>query len=271
MSRATEPQRGGRSGWPLLAGLLVTCLGVGPVCAAQAADENSCVVCHRRAETVREFDPWEQDQFVHWYGSVHGQAGVTCEQCHGGNAAAASKWRAHWGVGTSREARSPVYYKNVPKTCGACHEAVYESFTASRHYKELISDHLAPSCNTCHGFQMDTPAVTPAQLVSRCALCHNPDTGTRPDVVKVAKRALEANRTARNAIREGRAALEAARAQGRDSGEAAALLDSAEEALSQTGAHWHSFQVHKFKYEVEHITKSAEKARHLATTAASAD
>ncbi len=238
--------------------------GLAATVPATSAAENSCVACHQRAETVRAFPPWAQDQFVHWYGAVHGKAGVTCEQCHGGDAAAPGKKQAHRGVHTSREARSPIYYKNVPQTCGKCHAAVLDSFADSHHYQELISDRLAPSCNTCHGFQMDVRAVTPTQLLSRCALCHSQERGTKPAVMGQARAALDAVGEAEAAIQEAQVTLDLAREQGLDTSTAETLLQSARDQFGRTGIQWHSFQLDDFKQDVVRVRAKAEKARALA-------
>jgi len=134
---------------------------------------NSCVDCHQRAETVTALPAWYQDQFVHWYGSVHGQKGVTCEKCHGVDASHTNKMLAHQSVKSSSDPQSPIYYKNLPETCGACHTTISQQFVQSRHYENLKADRLAPTCTTCHGFQMDVGGVAPLQIVGRCKMCHS--------------------------------------------------------------------------------------------------
>ncbi len=45
-------------------------------------------------------------------------------------------------------------FRNIPKTCGQCHERIYEGFRESAHFEHLASkdeENLGPNCVTCHG------------------------------------------------------------------------------------------------------------------------
>jgi len=164
----------------LLALFAVIMLLATPSVLAASSPKNTCVECHSRGETVGAFPSWAQDFFLHWYGAVHGKAGVTCDDCHGGNPAADKKKASHVGVFKSKNPRSMVYYKNLPKTCGTCHKDVAGQFSASHHSKNLVKENLAPSCTTCHGFEMEIEAVNPLQLAGRCSLCHAVGASAKP-------------------------------------------------------------------------------------------
>lgn len=234
--------------------------GAGPATIG-TVEENSCVECHQKPETVRAFPVWARDQFLHWYGAVHGRAGVACEACHHGDATAPAKVDAHQGMLPSRDPLSPVFYKNVPQTCGKCHEAVYEAFSTSDHYRELVSDRLAPSCNTCHGFQMDMGAVTPTQLVARCTVCHSGERGVKQHVVSQARKALDQIAETQRVLQHARVTVDLALEQGVAPQNLDAMLSKAEQDLQKTGIHWHSFRLEAFDSELAGIRATAEEAR----------
>jgi len=125
----------------------------------KAVTANSCVDCHSKNVTANKLAPWLANSFDVWSRSVHGVNGVVCNNCHGGDPGAVDKEKAHVGVRGSSDPSSPIYYENVPETCGKCHTKVYEKFVQSKHYKNLKAGRLAPTCTTCHGFHMDIAKV----------------------------------------------------------------------------------------------------------------
>ena len=243
----------------LCAGLVLTAglLGVG---GAVASGANSCVECHQRAETVKALPAWYQDQFIHWYGSVHGRKGVTCEKCHGGDPTRADRILAHQGVKSSSDTGSPIYYKNLPETCGSCHKGVYQQFIQSRHYENLKGDRLAPTCTTCHGFQMDIGGVAPLQLAGRCTICHNPQQGVKPEVAELTRQILEGIGQTEHNIQKAQVAIDLAKEQGLKPKGAEELLRTARDRLKKTGVLWHSFRLGAFKQELTEIQRTAGEA-----------
>ncbi len=156
---------------------------------AHAADDkktgNSCADCHFQ---------WPGSSFVgakshSWTGSIHQKHGVTCDKCHGGDPRAREQKEAHAGVLGSSNPGSPVYFKNIPSTCGKCHGAEFYKFTQSRHYKILESAGKGPECVTCHG-SMVTTVLKPDTVAAVCEQCHNERMGTFPYVPKKAKAVL---------------------------------------------------------------------------------
>lgn len=256
------------SRWWGLAGLaLLLLLPARPADARDRAtlQTNRCVECHRRVETVRAFPAWARDQITHWYGAVHGRVGVTCEKCHGGDPRAANKDVAHVGVVSPRRPQSPLYYKNVQEACGRCHAQVYQQFMQSDHYDVLKADHVAPSCTTCHGFEMDMGAVTPTQLVERCALCHNESRGQSPEVQTQARDAMQGSARVARAIERANWAVEFARDRNLDVMVPAALVDNARTRLRRTGELWHRFKLDMFTEELAAIQRVADRAYLSAT------
>ncbi len=156
---------------------------------SHAADEkktgNSCVDCHFKLP-VSSFVGARSHSFT---GSIHEKRGVTCDKCHGGNPRAPEQKEAHTGVLGSGNPGSPVYFKNIPSTCGKCHGAEFYKFTQSRHYKMLESTGKGPECVTCHG-SMVTSVLTPDTIAAVCEQCHNERMGIFPYVPQKAKAVL---------------------------------------------------------------------------------
>lgn len=141
--------------------------GAEPVGAqAGAFESNRCADCH-----VATVSP-NRSHVTDWQLSAHGRHGVGCEDCHGGDASTFDAALAHRDVGSSSNPSSPVFYSNLPKTCGSCHEAQLEAFAQSRHF-ELLDETgwRAPSCSTCH---TDAGAflLSSRGLERQCKRCH---------------------------------------------------------------------------------------------------
>jgi len=227
------------------------------------AETNTCVACHRTAAAAASFGSRTQDQFLHWYGAVHGRKGVTCENCHGGDPKNPDKNGAHRGVLSTRDPKSPVYFKNVPRTCGRCHREVFRQFTTSKHYRDLKNDSRAPICITCHGFKMDIDVINPLQIAGRCSLCHNnTESGVEPDVAEEARNALEQVLQTKTALDEASVAVKFMGDPGSPATDA--IIRRVEEGRQQlkfSAPHWHAFDLGKFATELTAIQASAREAR----------
>ncbi len=152
------------------------------------ADDNSCVSCHSKLPT----DTFVGSEYLDWKSSIHQEHDVTCDLCHGGLPNAMEKDLAHKGVYKSGDPQSTVYYKNVPATCGGCHEDVYQEFIQSNHYRKLEKTGSGPTCGTCHGSRA-TWIVTPQNIKTICSNCHNKRKGIEvkaPDEARVLLMAL---------------------------------------------------------------------------------
>lgn len=239
---------------------MILMIGILGMWGGTAWGANSCVDCHRKAETIRALPSWYQDQFIHWYGSVHGRKDVTCDKCHGGDPKRLIKKQAHQGIKPSGDPDSRVYYKNIPKTCGGCHKEVYLEFIKSRHYTNLKADRLAPTCTTCHGFQMDIEGVVPLQIAERCTICHNSRTGVKPEVADSAREVLDGVGRTEQFIQKTRVAIDLAREQGRDTKAAEVLLMGVRNRMKKTGERWHRFDLNGFKKELKEIQAQSNEA-----------
>lgn len=195
--------------------------------------KNSCVDCHSQLAG----NSFVGAKSHAWKGSIHQKHGVMCEKCHSGNPRVSDEKEAHAGVLGSSNAQSPVYYKNIPSTCGKCHGAEFYKFTQSFHYKRLESAGKGPDCVTCHG-SMVTTVLAPDTIEAVCERCHNERIGIFPYIPKKAKAVLLL-------LRESNALLDAEKRlhhPARGSEKARALRD-AEAALYSAKLDWHRFDL----------------------------
>lgn len=156
-----------------------------------SAPNNGCVRCHSRLSTPAEMS----SRFLDWRVSAHAAAGVACDKCHGGDAAARDAAKAHAGMLPPSNRNSRLHEINAPETCGSCHRAVVSSFVESEHYRRLKASEGGPSCISCHGHMGSSVARAPFEGESLCTFCHNTVNGPspqRPDIVKKAKSTLDA-------------------------------------------------------------------------------
>ncbi len=153
---------------------------------------NACINCHRDV-------PGRSSQIVEleWKHSVHFKAGVTCDGCHGGNAAVrreqydsdeAFKKAAHLDrnpefllLFQQKEFVSAAHGRSVSYFCGKCHAKIKEQHLGSPH-----GEFGDPTCLYCHA-QMTRDGqgshkITPASAAiidtrdrserGRCSPCH---------------------------------------------------------------------------------------------------
>lgn len=149
---------------------------------------DTCVDCHKE-QKFRVQDKSLFDYYKKWEGSEHDEAGVSCKDCHGGDETMAKKEDAHGKDISPYKETSMVFFKNIPKTCGKCHEGVYKNFTDSKHYKALEQSGRGPVCITCHGNPLASVYYT-STVLSTCRGCHNLQTGNNPGVIDVAENIL---------------------------------------------------------------------------------
>lgn len=153
--------------------------------------KDSCVSCHsdpRFLVTNKKL----YDYYQQWSLSVHQQEQVSCNDCHGGDSEATDKKSAHGaGVGAS-DPRSRIYFKNVPETCGRCHEEILEGFRESNHYEHVAAkqdEDQGPTCVTCHG-SVSVAILNVNSVQAACSRCHNEDSENHPEIPDEAREIL---------------------------------------------------------------------------------
>ena len=117
--------------------------------------QNSCATCHtnlggKLAQSVQD-----------WNNSIHSQRGVSCTDCHGGDASAADEATAHSTdanfVGTPKTV-------DIPALCASCHSNV----ELMRQY-DLPTDQWAKYQQSVHG----TALAKGDTNVATCFVCHD--------------------------------------------------------------------------------------------------
>lgn len=249
---------------------------------------NSCVDCHRtlypltegqnlfeqiRANhTIRNIqcstechkdiiEKKASDNFQQWSDSIHSSYYVTCDDCHGGNPDKASEVDAHSPMKNKIDPESPIYFKNVPVTCGKCHNQELEHFVNTMHYQRFRAESRAPSCVTCHQ-PHSFKVLKSSELAPLCSLCHNQkDQATTVSVPKDAKSALEKADELKEEIQITKNAIGEAKAKRMEVTSAQNDLEKAEAVLKDIPGLWHSFNLKDFDSQVIKGIDFAKKAR----------
>jgi len=214
------------------------------------AGDNSCVSCHSKLAP----DTFVGSEYLDWKNSIHREHDITCDLCHGGSPNASEKELAHKGVYKSGDPESTVYYKNVPGTCGGCHEEVYREFIQSNHYIKLEKSGSGPTCGTCHGSRA-TWIVTPQNIKKICSNCHNERQGIDPDAPDEARVLLMA---LNQSISLHRILTEFSR--GRDDERIKEQLDKVESKVDRARIVWHSFDMEAVS---QHLLEANETLNEL--------
>lgn len=132
--------------------------------AGAQVEENLCISCHSSEKMKLEF----RDITDSWQASWHGQNGISCEHCHGGDPkdAAMSMSRQRGFTGSPR-------FRDVPEFCGKCHVGILANFLESDHGKALRAGRKAPNCVTCHGSHGIRKANIEIINEQLCMRCHS--------------------------------------------------------------------------------------------------
>ena len=136
----------------------------------------TCARCHADVAEMQKFHLRQSNPVGSYEQSVHGRAvlerralnAAVCTDCHGSH-----------DLHRSTNVSSKLHWRNVPITCGRCHENVERTYVHSVHGKavtEGVRD--APVCTDCHGehgiFAVKAPdsRVSPMHVPDTCAQCH---------------------------------------------------------------------------------------------------
>jgi len=158
---------------------------------AAAEKKNQCEECHSNPDFLVQ-NKQLYDYFQEWSVSIHRQEEVSCEDCHGGDAETADKDKAHGDGVSASDPSSGIYYKNVPDTCGTCHEEILEGFRSSNHFEKVAAEEdeqQGPTCITCHG-SIDSEILNVNTVADACARCHNEESDNHPDNPETARAIL---------------------------------------------------------------------------------
>jgi hypothetical protein len=249
--------------------------------------DNSCVDCHGKLTVFNEseqklndirlkhlalnvpcslechtntLEKFAIDNYDQWSISKHAMYGITCDKCHGGNATSSTKEVAHAGIKLNNDPTSPIYYTNVPETCGKCHSKELEQFTKSLHYQNLKALKQAPTCDTCHN-PHQFKVVDKFGLHVLCSNCHNTELNIAPDVPDKATLALENVDKLKIEINIAENAINITKNGGKDVTAAQKDLDNAKSVLDGLPVLWHGFNLTSFENVISTGIESAQKAQ----------
>ncbi|MCM2322661.1 MAG: cytochrome C [Oligoflexia bacterium] len=165
-------------------------------------NDTSCRDCHGRAHKITDTrnvkspvsafrqpevcGECHDKELIHAYReSGHGKGvfrsglavAPTCSTCHGSH-----------GIHVKDDSRSKISTKQVPKTCGQCHEFVLDKWTDSVHGQIWKEGKDAPTCINCHS---PHPPLKPGEtavangvrmtIPEKCGECHKREVTTYRD------------------------------------------------------------------------------------------
>jgi len=146
---------------------------------------DTCMDCHTDMNLVRQHNILSEGRIRLFESSVHGRANrrdpygaATCSNCHSAPGEDGTP-SAHRILGPA-DPESTIYYFNIPKTCGQCHQGVEANYWEGIHGQFVQRGEVeSPVCTTCHGehgiISPRDPAspVSPAKVAEQtCAPCH---------------------------------------------------------------------------------------------------
>ncbi len=153
-----------------------------------AEEENVCIACHLDSEDIYK------EVAVDWQKSVHAEAGVECQDCHGGDSKDYDEAMEETSGFMGKPEKS-----EIPKLCSNCHadsakmrnynlpSEQFEKYSRSLHGKKLMNEknENAPSCIDCHGKHAILRVADPnstanrKNIVKTCTGCHADSTAMK--------------------------------------------------------------------------------------------
>lgn len=201
------------------------------------------------------------DNFQQWSDSGHSSYSVTCDSCHGGNPDLSTIEGAHSTMKNMSDPESPIYFKNIPETCGKCHATELDHFKNTMHYQRLRAESRAPSCVNCHQ-PHSFKVLEASEITPLCSVCHNTkDQVSTANVPKDAKFALEKADELKEEIRIATNSVSDSKAKGKDVASAQNDLDKAISIMKDVPSLWHSFNLKDFDKQIQVGIDSAKKAQ----------
>jgi len=216
--------------------------------------KDSCVECHGKTSFLVT-NKKLYDYFQRWGSSIHKQEHVTCVDCHGGNAQSSDKEKAHGGDLNEADPNSAVNFRNIPKTCGGCHEDIYQGFHESTHFEHVVSkdqEDQGPTCVTCHG-SINVAVLNVDTVEEACRQCHNEETENSPENAHEARallnRFLSIHRYYRYITVRG------------DPGETKRFFDEVDAQIRDLSVTWHTFDLDAIGEKTESVLHALRAKR----------
>ncbi len=158
-----------------------------PTATPKPAEAASCIACHG------QLDGPLVEPVSHWKGDVHGEAGLGCESCHGGDASPALASDAEAAMNPAKGFRPAPDRLAVAGFCARCHSdpAYMKRFNPQQRVDQLAEyrtsmhgrlnaqkDPAPATCVDCHGVHGIRPVTSPdspayaTNVPKTCARCH---------------------------------------------------------------------------------------------------
>lgn len=204
--------------------------------------DNNCVTCHARINNPLALT----SRYAEWHMSSHKDKEIGCEKCHGGDPRIKDEKGAHTGVLPPSNPTSRLNPKNLPETCKSCHQNVVDSFVESKHFQNLKSVGLGPSCTTCHAHMASEVIYTAEQTATLCSTCHDstkPMMPKRPEIPVKATETMQALQRANMMTGWADRLLEEAEKRKLDVPDAQKEMKILRAMLSEAKVSWHAFNL----------------------------
>ncbi|VVB89270.1 Doubled CXXCH motif (Paired_CXXCH_1) [uncultured archaeon] len=206
------------------------------------------------------------DNYQQWSDSDHSKYYVTCDKCHGGNPDVKNESESHASMQGINNESSPIYFKNIPDTCGNCHTEEMKHFKDTMHYQRLQAESRAPSCVTCHK-PHSFKVLKASEMTALCSVCHNPKDQVATATVPIdAKNALVKQKEFQDELMNAKNAVATDKAARKDVTSAQADLDNAQAVMDNIPSLWHQFNLKDFDSQVQKGIDYAKKAESKTST-----
>jgi formate-dependent nitrite reductase cytochrome c552 subunit len=219
-----------------------------------AETDDSCVDCHSNP-TFLVTNKKLYEYFEKWTSSVHRQENVTCVDCHGGNPQLADKDAAHAEDLAGSQRGSAVNFRNIPRTCGECHDEIYDGFRESSHFEHVAAkkqEEQGPTCVTCHG-SINVAVLNVNTVEETCLRCHNEENDNHPENASEARallnRFLSIHRYYRYITVRG------------DPVETRQFFEKVDAQIHELSVTWHTFDLDKIREETQTVLDSLKRKR----------
>ncbi len=222
--------------------------------------DNNCVTCHARLSNPYRLT----SRYAEWHISMHKDKTIGCEKCHGGDPAIKEEKQAHVGVVPPQDVRSRLHQKNLPETCGACHQSIVSSFVESRHYQKLKDAGIGPSCSTCHVHMASQVLYTPEETAQMCSTCHNSPNRLmplRPEIPQQANEVMQAIRRANTVVMWADRLIEQAQAKKLDISDEKKEQQIARAVMAEAKTSWHAFNLEVVRRKADDAFEMSSKVK----------
>lgn len=221
---------------------------------------NNCITCHAQLTQPVALS----NRYFEWHSSAHRDVGVSCEKCHGGNPATADKAKAHVGIYPYGNPDSRIHFRNLPATCQSCHQGIVNTFVESKHYQNLKTTGLGPSCSNCHAHMASEVVLSPQQISTLCAYCHDTVNGAlppRPDIREKAEAVMQSLNRADVAVSWASSLLREAELKRLSIATERLQVSAAQGLLKDAKFSWHSFALEATQKKADDAFALAMRAR----------